>query len=174
MTRKRFAEFAADVGVVADEIARLDQQIEKIERAGFLLALFVALQAVAHLLVQQRREIGVGLIAKRAQRLQQIGVRGKRLIARDADRECRAGAFLRIREVAVLARARRARLPIRPTCRPGPCRRPCAAGARGPGSSCRAGATDTENLSSRLIGFAVSSANALSCAISDRIEPWRS
>ena len=58
------AELAAHIGVVADQIARLDQQIEEVERAGFLLALFVALQALAHLLVKERGEIGVGGIAK--------------------------------------------------------------------------------------------------------------
>ena len=39
------AEFAAHFRVVADEVARLDQQVEEVERAGLLLPLFVALEA---------------------------------------------------------------------------------------------------------------------------------
>ena len=81
------AELAAHLRVVAHEVARLDQQIEKIERARFLLARLVAAQALAHLVVQQGGKVGIGRVAKRAQLLQQLGVRGQRLIAGHADRE---------------------------------------------------------------------------------------
>ena len=89
MTRKRSRNVAAHFRVVADEVARLDQQIEEVERAGLLLPPFVALEALAHLLVQQRGEIGVGRITKFFQGIEKLGVRGNRLIARDADRQTR-------------------------------------------------------------------------------------
>ena len=97
MTRNRSRNSRQIVLVVAHEIARLDQQIEKIERAGLLLALFVAAQALAHLLVQQRGKIGVGAGREtRASPASSCGVRGQRLVARHADRERGAGPFLRI------------------------------------------------------------------------------
>ena len=51
-------------GVVADEVARLEQQVEEVERAGARLQLFVARDGAAQLLLQQRREIGIGVHAK--------------------------------------------------------------------------------------------------------------
>ena len=97
------------------KIPRLDQQIEKIERSGLLFALLVAAQAIAHLLVQQCGKVGVGLVAKRAQVLQQLGVRGERLIARHTDREGGTGALLPdIRKIAVLRQSHEACFPSIP------------------------------------------------------------
>ena len=112
---KTLPEFLADVLVVMHKVPRLDQQIEKVQRAGLLFALLVAAQALAHLLVQQCGKVGVGLVAKRAQILEELGVRGERLIARHTNREGCPGSLLPdIGEVAVLRQPHEARLPAIP------------------------------------------------------------
>ena len=52
-------EAPADAGVVAHEIARAEQQIEEVERAGARLQLVVPIDRAAQLLLQERGEIGV-------------------------------------------------------------------------------------------------------------------
>ena len=96
------AKLFADFGVVAHQVARLDQQIEKVERAGFLLARFVATQAVAHLFAKQRRQIGVGIVPELLEVDQELRVGRQRLIARDADGKCRAGSLARPGKVAIV------------------------------------------------------------------------
>ena len=109
---KALAELAADSLVVSNQVPGLDQQVEEVERAGFLFAILVSTQALTHLLVQERGEVGVSLIAKRPQVVQQPGMRGQRLFTRDANRKGSAGALLPdVGKVAILGQANERRLP---------------------------------------------------------------
>ena len=105
------AESAADVLVVADQIARLDQEIEKIERAGLLLPRFVEAQALAHLLMQKGGKVGVDIGAKGAQLLEQLRVRGQDLVACHTDCERGSRPLLRIRKIPVVGKRHERGLP---------------------------------------------------------------
>ncbi len=73
MRLKRLLEAARAPPVVAHQVAREQQQIEEVERAALRLHLLVAHRARPQLLLQERREVGVGghaeLIEPRAQSL---------------------------------------------------------------------------------------------------------
>ena len=57
--REARLEAAPHAGVVAHQIARAEQQIEEVERAGARLELVVAVDRAAQLALQQRGEVGV-------------------------------------------------------------------------------------------------------------------
>ena len=61
MCVKRCWKLPRGKGASGDEVARLQQQVEEVERAGAALRLFVAIDGSRQLLLQQRRELGVGV-----------------------------------------------------------------------------------------------------------------
>ena len=75
-------EALAHAPVVAHQVARDEQQIEKIERAVLRLHLAIALQRARELLLQERREVGVGGHAELVEPPAQVGDRAQHLVAR--------------------------------------------------------------------------------------------
>ncbi len=77
-TLEALLEAAAHLGIISNQVARLEKQIEKVERAGLRLRLLVRVRARAQLFAQERGEIGVriGLEA---------GELGLQLVARAGD-----------------------------------------------------------------------------------------
>jgi len=59
--REARVEAAPHAGVPAHEIARFEQQIEKVERAGAGLQRLVTLDRVRELLLERGRKVGVGV-----------------------------------------------------------------------------------------------------------------
>ena len=102
-----------DLRVVAHQVARAEEQIEEVERAGPRLQLVVAIDGAAQVALQQRREIGVGvqpeLIETRLERRHAPAARGR---ARRHSRTTRRGPSSRWR-TSDPSRDRRAPLPTR-------------------------------------------------------------
>ena len=80
-------EVFTNVGAVADQIARTQQQVEEVERAMRGLQPFVAVDASLQFLAEQRRQIGVGVGLERVELLQQRLMRGVHIGTRHATRE---------------------------------------------------------------------------------------
>ena len=74
--REALLEAAPHGSSLRDEVARLEQQVEEVERAGARLQLLVAVDGAHQLLLQRRGEVGVGvhpeLIEVRAQRVERV------------------------------------------------------------------------------------------------------
>ncbi len=94
-------EALAHPPVVAHQVARDEQQIEKVERAVLRLHLAIALQRARELLLQERREVGVGGHAELVEPPAQVGDRAQHLVARHALTERRAASVLDVREHAI-------------------------------------------------------------------------
>ena len=101
-------------GCADEQVARAQQQVDEIERAGALLQLLVAVDDVAQLLVQQRREIG----SRRRAETRRARASALRTPAHTASRVTPApigalAAAARAPEVAVLREIDRRALPSR-------------------------------------------------------------
>ncbi len=94
-------EALAHAPVVAHQVACDEQQIEKIERAVLRLHLAIALQRARELLLQERREVGVGGHAELVEPAAQVGDGAQHLVARHALTERRAAPMLDVREHAI-------------------------------------------------------------------------
>ena len=80
--REARLERPADARMRREQIARAQQQIDEIERAGALLQRLVSVDDAAELFVQQRREIAVGRALERVELVHQRFVRGPHRVAR--------------------------------------------------------------------------------------------
>ena len=85
-------EVMAHVGVIADEIAGANQQVEEVEGTGAGLPLLVEPHGVAERLVHQRGQVGVGGVAELDQRVDQGVAGGDHRGVRDLPGELPAGA----------------------------------------------------------------------------------
>ena len=87
--------------VVSDQISRLHEQIEEIERAGSALGRLVRVDAASKLLVKQPREIGVGILLEARKRLHQLFARLPHVFAQHALPVKLAAALPALLEIAV-------------------------------------------------------------------------
>ncbi len=71
----------ADPAVVAHQVARDEQEVEKVERAVLRLHLFVAQQRAAQLLLQERGEVGVRHHPELVEPRAQLGERARHALA---------------------------------------------------------------------------------------------
>ena len=76
---------AAHIGIVFHQVPRLQQQVEKIERAGFGFLLFIPLCTRAQLAAQQRREIGIRIGLEARELCLQLVARTRDVFARTPD-----------------------------------------------------------------------------------------
>ena len=92
--------------VIPDEISRLEQKIEKVERAGLGFCGFIRAHAAAQFLAQRRREIGIGIRLETGQSVLQVFARPPDILAQDAAAIIFAAAFARVFKLRDCGRAR--------------------------------------------------------------------
>ena len=99
-------EAAAHLGIISNEVARLEKQIEKIERAGLGFRLLVLLRARAQLFAQERGEIGVRIGLEAGELGLQLVARAGDILAEHAGPILLAAAFARLPKLAIPGRDR--------------------------------------------------------------------
>ena len=109
--RELLLQVRADAGVGLDQVAGARQQIGEIERAAGRLQLLVAGRRAGQLLLQRRRQVGVGVPAKLLKIRKQLVPRREHLGARDVRAVLVAAALSRAREAAIAREIDEPRLP---------------------------------------------------------------
>ena len=82
--REPALEIRPDLGPVAHEIARPQEEVDEIERGRSRLELFVAVDCLEQALLDERRQVRVRLAGEGLQRRQELRVRGEDLVPRHA------------------------------------------------------------------------------------------
>jgi hypothetical protein len=99
--REAALEIGAHLATVAHEIARSQQEVDEVERGGARLELFVAVHRFEHLLMDQGRQISVGLAGKGFERCHELCVSRQDLVSREAAAVIALSSLARALEVAL-------------------------------------------------------------------------
>src|SRR5206468_12211606 len=95
--------------VIADEISRLEKEIEKIEGAGLGFRGFIRAHADAEFVPQCRGKVGIGVRLKTSQSVLQVFARPRHVLAQDAATVIPAAPFARVLKVPIVAELDEAR-----------------------------------------------------------------